>query len=173
MCGGQPPCADAHDKHVELLLQHCELRSQLQLPTHWISLRARSMRLLVYMAATFISCDPGLRSKQYRIGSFFGSRLAWRCPSACLPYVPRVLRCAGVPASPPRVLGSLAVNGVPSGGKMKPCGPSTQSQHLSRKKWWIDTTSCAGAIGWPHRCSALESYRSDGKKFVRIFFWLR
>jgi hypothetical protein len=34
---------------------------------------------------------------------------------------------------------------------------STQSQHSSRKKWWIDTTSCAGAIGWPHRCSALEN----------------
>jgi hypothetical protein len=47
---------------------------------------------------------------------------------------------------------------------------NTQSQHRSRKKWWIDTTSCAGAIGWPHGCSALEKYRSDGKKFARIFF---
>jgi hypothetical protein len=47
---------------------------------------------------------------------------------------------------------------------------NTQSQHRSRKKWWIDTTSCAGANVWPHGCSALEKYRSDGKKFVRIFF---
>jgi hypothetical protein len=46
----------------------------------------------------------------------------------------------------------------------------TQSQHRPRKKWWIDTTSFAGAIGWPHRCSALEKYRSDGKKFARTFF---
>jgi hypothetical protein len=47
---------------------------------------------------------------------------------------------------------------------------NTQSQHRPRKKWWIGTTSCAGAIGWPHRCSALEKYRSDGKKFARMFF---
>jgi hypothetical protein len=46
---------------------------------------------------------------------------------------------------------------------------TTQSQHRSRKKWWIDTTSCAGARGWPHGCSALEKYRSGGKKFARIF----
>jgi hypothetical protein len=39
------PAADAHDKHEGLFIQHCK-ESQLQLPTHWISLRARSMRLL-------------------------------------------------------------------------------------------------------------------------------
>jgi hypothetical protein len=48
---------------------------------------------------------------------------------------------------------------------------NTQSQQRSRKKWWIDTTSCAGATGWPHRCSALEKYRRPGgKKFACTSF---
>jgi hypothetical protein len=36
---------------------------------------------------------------------------------------------------------------------------STQSQHRSRKKWWIDTTSCARAIGG--RTGALLSKNID------------
>jgi hypothetical protein len=55
---------------------------------------------------------------------------------------------------------------------------NTQSQHRSRKKWWILTLAscaCAGTIGWPRGRtgaeysvlrSALEKCRSDGKKFV-------
>jgi hypothetical protein len=48
---------------------------------------------------------------------------------------------------------------------------STQSQHRSRKKWRIDIApcACAGATGWPHRCSALEKYRSDGKSLYALF----
>ena len=37
---------------------------------------------------------------------------------------------------------------------------NTQSQHRSREKRWIDTTPCAGANGWPHRCSALEKRKT-------------
>jgi hypothetical protein len=42
-----------------------------------------------------------------------------------------------------------------------------------KKQWRIDTASCAGAIGWPHRCSALCSRKmSIGRQKVCAHFLL-